>query len=108
MADDDFDAWRASIGTRVRQNLAQYFTGFNQVQNAAVPQSAGDAANMALYATPGVGTALSANDTYNALGNRNWQGAALSAAGMIPFVGAYIDTVDVAGGRITADWQPDY
>ena len=27
---------------------------------------------------------------------------------MIPFVSAYIDTVDVAGGRITADWQPDY
>ena len=27
---------------------------------------------------------------------------------MIPFVNAYIDTVDVAGGRITADWQPDY
>lgn len=27
---------------------------------------------------------------------------------MIPFVNAYIDTVDVAGGRIVADWQPDY
>ncbi|MEN9618005.1 MAG: putative rRNA processing protein rimM [Pseudomonadota bacterium] len=27
---------------------------------------------------------------------------------MIPFVSAYIDTVDLAGGRITADWQPDY
>ena len=27
---------------------------------------------------------------------------------MIPFVNAYIDTVDVTGGRIVADWQPDY
>ena len=27
---------------------------------------------------------------------------------MIPFVSGYIDTVDLAGGRITADWQPDY
>jgi 16S rRNA processing protein RimM len=27
---------------------------------------------------------------------------------MIPFVGAFIDGVDLAGKRITADWQPDY
>ena len=27
---------------------------------------------------------------------------------MIPFVSAYIDTVDLASRRITADWQPDY
>jgi len=27
---------------------------------------------------------------------------------MIPFVSAYIDKVDLAGRRITADWQPDY
>ena len=27
---------------------------------------------------------------------------------MIPFVSAYIDTVDLAGRCITADWQPDY
>lgn len=27
---------------------------------------------------------------------------------MIPFVSAYIDSVDLAGRRITADWQPDY
>jgi len=27
---------------------------------------------------------------------------------MIPFVSAYIDTVDLAGRRITADWQADY
>lgn len=27
---------------------------------------------------------------------------------MIPFVSAYIDTVDLAGRHITADWQPDY
>jgi 16S rRNA processing protein RimM len=27
---------------------------------------------------------------------------------MIPFVSAYIDTVDLVGRRITADWQPDY
>ncbi len=27
---------------------------------------------------------------------------------MIPFVNAYIDSVDLAGGRIVADWQPDY
>ena len=27
---------------------------------------------------------------------------------MIPFVSAYVDTVDVAGKRITVDWQADY
>ncbi len=27
---------------------------------------------------------------------------------MIPFVSAYVDTVDIAGKLITVDWQPDY
>ena len=27
---------------------------------------------------------------------------------MIPFVGAYVDDVDLKGRRITVDWQPDY
>ena len=27
---------------------------------------------------------------------------------MIPFVSAYVDHVDLAGRRITVDWQPDY
>ena len=27
---------------------------------------------------------------------------------MIPFVSAYVDAVDLAGRRITVDWQPDY
>ena len=27
---------------------------------------------------------------------------------MIPFVAAYVDTVDIAGKLITVDWQPDY
>jgi 16S rRNA processing protein RimM len=27
---------------------------------------------------------------------------------MIPFVSAYVDTVDLQGRRITVDWQPDY
>lgn len=27
---------------------------------------------------------------------------------MIPFVSAYVDTVDLAARRITVDWQPDY
>ncbi len=27
---------------------------------------------------------------------------------MIPFVAAFIDTVDLEGRRITVDWQPDY
>jgi 16S rRNA processing protein RimM len=27
---------------------------------------------------------------------------------MIPFVSAYVDTVDLAGRRITVDWQADY
>ena len=27
---------------------------------------------------------------------------------MIPFVASYIDDVDLAGRRITVDWQPDY
>lgn len=35
-------------------------------------------------------------------------GTAVSAERMIPFVSAYIDTVDIAGKCITVDWQPDY
>ena len=27
---------------------------------------------------------------------------------MVPFVSAYVDKVDLAGRRITVDWQPDY
>lgn len=27
---------------------------------------------------------------------------------MIPFVSAYVDAVDIAGKRISVDWQPDY
>ena len=27
---------------------------------------------------------------------------------MIPFVSAFVDKVDIAGGQITVDWQPDY
>lgn len=27
---------------------------------------------------------------------------------LIPFVSAYVDAVDIAGKRITVDWQPDY
>lgn len=27
---------------------------------------------------------------------------------LIPFVAAFVDTVDLAGKRITVDWQPDY
>ena len=35
-------------------------------------------------------------------------GAAGTAERMIPFVGAYVDGVDVAAGRIDVDWQLDY
>ena len=27
---------------------------------------------------------------------------------MIPFVSAYVDAVDLAGKRVTVDWQADY
>ncbi len=27
---------------------------------------------------------------------------------LIPFVDAYVDSVDLAGKKIVADWQPDY
>jgi 16S rRNA processing protein RimM len=27
---------------------------------------------------------------------------------MVPFVSAFVDTVDLPGGRITVDWQPEY
>lgn len=35
-------------------------------------------------------------------------GTSSAAERMIPFVAAYVDAVDVAGKRITVDWQPDY
>jgi 16S rRNA processing protein RimM len=36
------------------------------------------------------------------------EGDAYSGQRMVPFVGAFVDTVDVAAKRITVDWQPDY
>ena len=35
-------------------------------------------------------------------------GTRVAAERMIPFVSAYVDAVDIAGKRITVDWQPDY
>ena len=35
-------------------------------------------------------------------------GNSITAERMIPFVSAYVDAVDIAGKRITVDWQPDY
>ncbi len=35
-------------------------------------------------------------------------GTEAAAERMIPFVSVYVDSVDVAGKRITVDWQPDY
>lgn len=35
-------------------------------------------------------------------------GTVSPAERMIPFVSAYVDAVDIAGKRITVDWQPDY
>jgi 16S rRNA processing protein RimM len=32
----------------------------------------------------------------------------LSAERLIPFVDAYVDTVDLTGRRITVDWEADY
>ena len=44
-----------------------------------------------------------------ATGQQEGPGAkATTAERMIPFVSAYIDAVDIAGKRITVDWQPDY
>lgn len=35
-------------------------------------------------------------------------GTGITAERMIPFVSVYVDAVDIAGKRITVDWQPDY
>ncbi len=35
-------------------------------------------------------------------------GTSVAAERMIPFVSAYVDAVDIAGKRITVDWQSDY
>jgi 16S rRNA processing protein RimM len=35
-------------------------------------------------------------------------GSSKSEERMIPFVSAYVDTVDIAAKLITVDWQPDY
>ena len=35
-------------------------------------------------------------------------GTSITAERMIPFVSIYVDKVDIAGKRITVDWQPDY
>lgn len=48
-----------------------------------------DAANM----TP-IGDAISAKDTYNAVMNRDWLGAGLAAATMVPFVPTTVKTLE--------------
>ncbi len=35
-------------------------------------------------------------------------GSEAASERMIPFVSVYVDKVDIAGKRITVDWQPDY
>jgi 16S rRNA processing protein RimM len=35
-------------------------------------------------------------------------GSSITAERMIPFVAVYVDAVDIAGKRISVDWQPDY
>jgi 16S rRNA processing protein RimM len=35
-------------------------------------------------------------------------GTSITSERMIPFVAAYVDAVDIAGKRITVDWQADY
>ena len=40
--------------------------------------------------------------------NETVDGVEKAAERLIPFVGAYIDDVDLKARRITADWQPDY
>ncbi len=37
-----------------------------------------------------------------------YQAEGKPAERMIPFVSAFVDQVDIAGRRITVDWQPDY
>lgn len=79
----------SAIRDRTRAALADYFSGFDQLRNAlgaqlSTPEGAGEAA---AYATPGIGQALSAWDTYNAAKQGDWRGAALSGAGLLPFVG---------------------
>jgi 16S rRNA processing protein RimM len=37
-----------------------------------------------------------------------YEEAGKPAERMIPFVSAYVDTVDLSAKRITVDWQPDY
>jgi len=92
MADDDFDAWKASIADRVRGGLAQYFVGANQLRDAMTPKSMGDVGNMALYATPGVGNALSARDAYNSASEGDWMGSALGGIGAIPLFGGILSS----------------
>ncbi|MFP8780583.1 ribosome maturation factor RimM [Hydrogenophaga sp. RWCD_12] len=40
--------------------------------------------------------------------NETVDGVEKAAERLVPFVGAYIDDVDLKARRITADWQPDY
>jgi 16S rRNA processing protein RimM len=37
-----------------------------------------------------------------------WQAQGQTLERMIPFVNAYIDSVDLKARRILVDWQPDY
>lgn len=55
----------------------------------------------------GVVTDLLSTGPHDVLCVRDGEGEA-AAERLIPFVGAYVDVVDLPARRITVDWQPDY
>jgi len=85
-APSSLDQDRANFAQRTRQGLDQYLGGVRNL----VPKSSEQAAEMAAYATPGVGNILSARDAYNAAQEHDWLGAALGAVGAVPVLGGII------------------
>ena len=93
---------KAQFAGDVRQRLAEAMMGIKAMQ----PQSAADLGQMAAYATPGLGTALSARDAYNAGTSGDYRGLAVALGGM--FGGPLAKTADRAAMARVGTVPPEF
>ena len=76
-----------NIGYPIENQAQNALAGYWNALRSFLPQSKEEAAEMAAYATPGLGNVLSAKDAVQGLYNRDWLGAGIGAAGLLPFGG---------------------
>jgi|GEM_PF-6587387 len=96
-----------SIAGDTGQDRNDVVATLGTVLNAMAPKTPGEAAEMAAYATPVLGEALSAKDSVMAASQGDWAGAALSALGVVPFVGAVTKPASKAATKVAAKEAAD-